>query len=81
MLFAIVNRGKNAGLRLVPHRFKDDDRYRVCLGSRSAYIPLADERDIPDYLANGYSLSMSRESDSESHSPTLIRPESIFGWK
>lgn len=82
MLFAIVNRGKKAGTRLVPHRYKDDDRYRVCLGgSRGAYIPLADERDIPDYLANGYSLSMSRESDSESHSPTLIRPGSIFGWK
>jgi hypothetical protein len=79
MLFAIVRRGKNAGVRLVPHRYKEDDRYRVCLGKQGPYIPIADERDIPEYLANGYSLNMS--SGDEGHNPSLIRPESIRGWK
>jgi hypothetical protein len=79
MLFAIVRRGKKAGLRLVPHRYKEDDRYRVCLGKTGPYIPIADERDIPEYLANGYSLSMS--SGAESHNPSLISPGSIQGWK
>jgi hypothetical protein len=79
MLFAIVRRGKKAGLRLVPHRYKEDDRYRVSLGKKGPYIPISDERDIPDYLANGYSLSMS--SGSEGHTPSLIRPNSISGWK
>jgi hypothetical protein len=79
MLLAIVRRGKNAGSRLVPHRFKEDDRYRVSLGRKGPYIPLSDERDIPEYLANGYSLSMS--SGAESHNPTLISPRSITGWK
>jgi hypothetical protein len=79
MLFAIVRRGKRAGIRLVPHRYKEDDRYRVSLGKKGPYIPIADERDIPDYLANGYSLSMS--SGAERHNPTLIAPGSIRGWK
>ena len=77
MLFAIVPRGKKAGIRLVPHRYKEDDRYRVSLGKKGPYIPISDERDIPDYLANGYSLNMS--SGAEGQNPSLIRPGSISG--
>ena len=78
MLFAIVSRGKNLGTRLLPHRFKDN-RYHVSLGKEGPYIPIADYRDIPSYLANGYSLQMSNRG--ENHNPSLIRPESIRGWK
>jgi hypothetical protein len=78
MLFAIVRRGKNAGIRLVPHRYKEDDRFRVSLGKKGPYIPISDERDLPDYLANGYSLSM---SSGDAHTPSLINPRSITGWK
>jgi hypothetical protein len=77
MLFATVSRGKNRGIRLLPHRFKDD-RYHVQLGKRGPYIPINDSRDIPCYLANGYSLQMSDRA--EKHTPSLIRPESIRGW-
>lgn len=77
MLFAIVSRGKKAGTRLVPHRFKDD-RYHVHLGKKGPYIPVTDYRDIPSYLSNGYSLQMSERGDSPS--PSLIRPKSIRGW-
>jgi hypothetical protein len=78
MLFAIVSRGKNLGTRLLPHRFKDN-RYHVSLGKQGPYIPVADYRDIPSYLANGYSLQMSNRA--ENHNASLIRPESIRGWK
>jgi hypothetical protein len=78
MLFATVSRGKNRGTRLLPHRFKDD-RYHVQLGKKGPYIPLNDHRDIPSYLANGYSLHMSDRAESQT--PSLIRPESIHGWK
>jgi hypothetical protein len=77
MLFATVSRGKNIGARLLPHRFKDD-RYHVHLGKKGPYIPISDYRDIPSYLANGYSLQMSDRA--ESLTPVLIRPESIQGW-
>jgi hypothetical protein len=78
MLFAIVSRGKKAGRRLVPHRFKDD-RYHVHLGRTGPYIPVTDYRDIPSYLSNGYSLQMSE--GVESRSTSLIRPRSIQGWQ
>jgi hypothetical protein len=74
MLFAIVRRGKKAGLRLFPHRY-EDRRYRVTLGKKGPYIPLVDKRDIPDYLANGYSLSMS--GGAKRRNPSLITPGSI----
>jgi len=77
MLFATVSRGKNRGTRLLPHRFKDD-RYHVQLGKRGPYIPITDSRDIPCYLANGYSLRMSDRDQSPT--PSLLRPESIRGW-
>jgi len=81
MLFATVTRGKRAGARLVPHRFKDD-RYHVQLGKSGPYIPVTDYRDIPSYLANGYSLLMSENSESGAAAPpTAIRPSSIRGWK
>ena len=54
MLFAIVRRGKKSGIHLFPHRYKEDDRYHVSLTKAGPHIPLADDRDIPDYLANGY---------------------------
>ncbi len=79
MLFAIVRRGKKSGTRLFPHRYKEDDRCHVTLTRQGPHIPLADDRDIPDYLANGYSLVMSNRC--ENYSPTLIRPQSILGWK
>ena len=80
MLFAIVRRSKKSGISLFPHRYKEDrDRYHVSLTKGGPYIPLADHRDIPDYLANGYSLAMSNVE--ENYRPTLIRPRSIQGRK
>jgi len=78
MLFAIVRRGKNAGTRLVPHRF-EDDRFHVSLTRQGPDIPLANPMDIPEYLANGYSLRMSRAN--QIGRPTLISPKSIQGWR
>ena len=78
MMFAIVSRGKKFGIRLLPHRYKDD-RYHVSLGKEGPHIPISDDRDIPSYLANGYSLRMSNRA--ENHHPSLISPKSIRGWK
>lgn len=77
-LFAVVRRGRNSGTRLLPHLFQDD-RYRVSLTKDGPDIPLADPQDIPDYLANGYSLRMS--SPAQNRRPTLIKPQSIRGWR
>lgn len=78
MLFAIVRRGKQAGTRLVPHQFGEDGRYHVSLGRGGPHIPVSDERDIPAYLANGYSLGMS--TGTAGQPPRFISPSSIRGW-
>ena len=79
MLFTIVRRGKKSGIHLFPHRYKEDGRFHLTLTKEGPYIPLADDRDIPEYLANGYALGMS--NSDENHGPTLIRPRFIQGWK
>lgn len=79
MLFAIVRRGKKSGLRLFPHRYREDGRFHVSLTREGPHIPLADDRDIPEYLANGYSLGMSNQAAA--YNPTLIKPDSIHGWR
>ena len=61
MLSAIARRGKKAGVRLHPHQFPDM-RYGVSLTKQGPHIPISDPRDIPEYLANGYSLHMSKNS-------------------
>jgi len=76
MLFATVSRGRNAGTRLIPHRFQDN-RFHVHLGKRGPYIPVSDDREIPSYLANGYSLKM---SSPKLRTPVLVTPQSIQGW-
>jgi hypothetical protein len=77
MLFAIVRRGNKAGVRLYPHQFPDM-RYGVSLTKQGPHIPISDPRDIPEYLANGYSLHMSNRA--EGRKPTLIKPGSVRGW-
>jgi len=77
MLFATVSRGKNAGTRLLPHLFPDN-RYHVQLGKQGPFIPVSDYREIPSYLANGYSLLMSDRGASRTRS--LISPQSVQGW-
>ena len=77
MLFAVVRRGKKS-ICLFPHRYEEDGRYHVSPTKRDPYIPLDDDRDIPDYLANGYLLGMSNRA--ENLGPTMIRPQSISGW-
>jgi hypothetical protein len=77
MLFTIVRRGRKTGICLHPHLFADE-RYHVSLTKEGPFIPLADDRDIPEYLANGYSLSMS--NPAQSLNPRLVKPASIKGW-
>lgn len=79
MLFAIVRRGRKSTTRVFPHRYLEDDRFHVSLTKQGPHIPLADDRDIPDYLANGYSLGMSNKSTS--CNPTLVKPHLIRGWR
>jgi len=77
MLFALVSRGKKVGTRLFLIAF-NDNRYHVHLGKEGPYIPVTDTRDIPSYLANGYSLQMS--DGSQTHTSKSDKARTISGW-
>ena len=77
MLFAIVWRGKNIGLRLTPHKYKNGI-YHVARKKGGPYFDV-DLDEIPSWIERGYGLRMS--NTSENHPPGLIMPQSIRGWK
>jgi hypothetical protein len=76
MLYAVVWRGKNFGIRLTPHKYKDGT-YHVAR-KKGEYIHVGFDEIIPR-IRDGYGLRMS--NPSEKHPPGLIMPQSIQGWK
>jgi hypothetical protein len=78
MLFFIVSRGNNAGIRLTPHRFKDGT-YHVLRRKGEPAVLVKNEEDLQSYLDRGYLLRMSNKS--EDHRPSGISPGSIQGQK
>ncbi len=78
MLFFIVTRGKNQGIRLTPHRFKDGT-YHVLRKKGDTPVALKNEEDIQPYLDRGYLLRMSNKR--EHHRPSGIAPDSIRGQR
>lgn len=70
-----VRRGDDVGVRLTPHRYRDD-RYRVRKNASAQWIPI-EENQIEAYLAKGYMLRMS----AKGHSPSGISAHSIRGWQ
>jgi hypothetical protein len=73
-----VSSGQNIGIQLTPHRFRDG-AFRVSKAKEGPYFAVKDELAIETYLGHGCSLRMSNKRDR--HSPSLIPPESIEGWK
>jgi hypothetical protein len=78
MLYAKVRRGADKGIDLTPHRFRDS-RVGVTKKKGEPYVFLETEEEIIPYLAAGYLLRMSNKR--EGHSPSLIAPRSIHGWR
>ena len=76
MLFFVVSRGKNAGIRLTPHRFKDGT-YHVLRRKGDEPVQVKTEEEIQRYLDRGYLLRMSNRQ--EGHPPSGIMPDSIQG--
>jgi hypothetical protein len=78
MLYTEVRRGADKGIRLFPHRFRDG-RFGVTKKKGEEYKFLDTEEQVASHLAAGYLLRMSNKK--ERHSPSLIAPKSIHGWK
>lgn len=79
-LYTIIARGKNKGKYLYPHRH--EDRMYVVSPDRFErnYVRIAELKDVPAWLAKGYSLRMSNLPEGIT-APSLITPTSVKGWK
>lgn len=79
-LHAIIARGKNKGKYIYPHRHEDrtygvsPDRFE------KNYVRVAELKDLPAWLARGYSLRMSNLPEGIT-APSLITPTSVKGWR
>jgi hypothetical protein len=77
MLYAEVRRGKNTGIRVTPHKYRNG-KYRVATKKEEPYVEV-DLDEIVSWIKRGYGVRMSSRLDR--HPPGLIRPQSIRGWR
>lgn len=77
-LYAVVKRGRNAGIQIEPHKYSNG-KYKVRKGGRTNPYRDVDFDDLASLIRSGYGVRMS--SKPHRHPPGLIQPESICGWK
>jgi hypothetical protein len=77
MLFTIIERGKNRGVRSTPWRHKDGT-FHVLMKKGDDPIRVETEDEMKRYLQRGYGIRMGNKE--EGHPPGLVRPKSIRGW-
>jgi hypothetical protein len=77
MLFAIVERGENKGIRVTPHKYKDG-RYQIAKHRDGPYLRVSYD-EIVSRIRQGYGVRMSNKQ--EQHRPGLFKPQSIQGWR
>lgn len=73
-----VRWGKNKGIQLHPHRFRDG-AFHVMRKKGDTPTSVKSEGDLESWVERGYCLRMSNKK--ENHSPSLIAPNSIEGRK
>lgn len=79
-MHAIVARGANKGKKLFPHEHADGAYIVSPTRFECDYVRVADLKDVPEWLAKGYSLRMSNPSEGIT-APSLIVSASIQGWR
>ena len=76
-LYAIVQRGKNAGIRVTPHKYRDG-KYHVAREKEDSPVRV-DADEVKSYIRRGYGLRMGNRLAG--HPPGLFMPQSIYGWR
>jgi hypothetical protein len=78
MLYYDIRFGKDMGVRLTPHRFRDWN-FRASRGKFGPHRFVHAESELIQYIRQGWSIRMS--NPQASCPPSLITPKSIQGWK
>lgn len=78
MLYYDVRTGKDIGVRLTPHRFRNKS-YRASRGKFGPHSTAYSEGELVRLIQQGWMVRMSNLKAG--HPPSLITPDSIRGWK
>ena len=78
MLYYDVRWGKDKGMRLTPHCFRNKT-FRASRGKFGPHMVVQDESELLHYIREGWSVRMS--NSKAGHAPSLISPDSLQGWK
>jgi hypothetical protein len=72
----LVQRGKEAGVFLVPHRYRDGT-FMVSECKRGPHYRVGTTEELLSHIVNGHSIRMSNPESRSHRTPRLIRPESL----
>ena len=72
----IVQKGKEAGVLLVPHRFRDGS-FLASERRQGPHFRVHTTEELVSHMVSGHSIHMSNPESRSHRAPRLIRPESI----
>jgi hypothetical protein len=72
----VVQKGKEAGAMLVPHRYRDG-KYLASKCKQGPHLRVGSTEELLTHMVSGYSIHMSNPETRNHRAPRLIRPESI----
>jgi len=72
----IVQKGKEAGVLLVPHRFRDGS-FLASKCKQGPHFRVHSTEELVTHMVSGHSIQMSNPGSRTHRAPRLIRPESI----
>jgi hypothetical protein len=72
----VVQKGKEAGVMLVPHRYRDGT-YLASKCKQGPHLRVESTEELLTHMVSGYSIHMSNPETRHHRAPRLIRPQSI----
>ena len=72
----LVQKGKEAGVLLVPHRYRDG-KFLASKCKQGPHFRVDSTEELLTYMVSGHSIRMSNPETRHHRAPRLIRPQSI----
>ena len=72
----VVQKGKEAGVMLVPHRYRDG-KYLASKCKQGPHLRVGSTEELLTHMVSGYSIHMSNPETRHHRTPRLIRASSI----
>ena len=72
----VVQKGKEAGVMLVPHRYRDG-KFLASKCKQGPHFRVDSTEELLTYMVSGHSIRMSNPETRTHRTPRLIRPQSI----